>query len=467
MVCDRTWITQFTISMFYFGSLCGHLLFGHIIDIWGRRAGFFSCLTIELLFGILIIYSSNIYMFIICQFAIGLTIASIFDIPFVSSIELVGPTKRAFITILMCFTYACGVVIFATIAYFVRDWKILTLIVDIPFIAFYIYWWFLPESIRWLIVKKKYQRAEKIIQITAKVNKVSIPHNFLISKLKDDEPNTDHRKADIPEQFKRDLLPSNDSSVSLTNFAFSLTDISNKPSVENGSQEIKHHDDFVGETELKVKQLSIRDLLSHPNMRNKTFIITFAWIANVVSYVGIQNYVSFLDNIHLNFLLASLAELPGYIFLWFTLDKIGRRFPFAACMLVSGISVLATNLVFSTSKLLVLVLALIGKIGITTSFAIIYLYASEIYPTELRGTGMALTLTVSRIFTVAVPFITYTKWVLLPTIIMGAITTLAGFLALLLPETLNTNLPETLLEAEMIGLDYSIFKKLKYFTSLF
>ena len=100
-----------------------------------------------------------------------------------------------------------------------------------------------------------------------------------------------------------------------------------------------------------------------------------------------------------------------------------------------------------------LVLFLISKLSITASFLIIYPFAGELYPTELRSIGLALGSYISNLGLIAVPFIVYlgVENLVLPLIVMGVISTVGGVFSLLLPETLNKPLPQTLEEAEEFG----------------
>ncbi len=43
---------------------------------------------------------------------------------------------------------------------------------------------------------------------------------------------------------------------------------------------------------------------------------------------------------------------------------------------------------FKENKILVVTLAMIGKFCASASYAIIYLYTSELFPTSIRNTGM-------------------------------------------------------------------------------
>lgn len=54
-----------------------------------------------------------------------------------------------------------------------------------------------------------------------------------------------------------------------------------------------------------------------------------------------------------------------------------------------------------------LVLFLIAKSSISASFLIIYPYAGEIFPTELRGIGIGTAAYIGGLGLIIIPFITY------------------------------------------------------------
>ena len=83
------------------------------------------------------------------------------------------------------------------------------------------------------------------------------------------------------------------------------------------------------------------------------------------------------------------------------------------------------------------------------SFNLVYLQASEMYPTSIRGTMTGLCSTVGRvggIYALSVDGLRKT-WEPLPFILIGAQAVVAGFLAVTLPETVGCKLPETMQDA--------------------
>lgn len=53
---------------------------------------------------------------------------------------------------------------------------------------------------------------------------------------------------------------------------------------------------------------------------------------------------------------------------------------------------------------MVVTLFLLGKLGITSSFAIAYVYTAELYPTIMRSVGVGACSTVGRLGALVAPF---------------------------------------------------------------
>ena len=50
------------------------------------------------------------------------------------------------------------------------------------------------------------------------------------------------------------------------------------------------------------------------------------------------------ENPYFSFFLGSAIELPGYILVWIVMDRVGRRWPLSICMILGGVSAIATCL---------------------------------------------------------------------------------------------------------------------------
>ena len=89
--------------------------------------------------------------------------------------EMVGPSKRVVAGVVCQYFFTAGYLVTGTMAYLIRDWHLLQIALSVPGIVFLSYWWFLPESIRWLLTQGRKEEANAILRKVAKENKVSLP----------------------------------------------------------------------------------------------------------------------------------------------------------------------------------------------------------------------------------------------------------------------------------------------------
>ncbi|KAI8500763.1 hypothetical protein Bbelb_215810 [Branchiostoma belcheri] len=117
-------------------------------------------------------------------------------------------------------------------------------------------------------------------------------------------------------------------------------------------------------------------------------------------------------------------------------------------LLLTGRSCQQCNLGWMTTTL-----AMTGKFCITASFAVIYIFSAEIFPTVVRQIGIGMSSMNARVGGMVAPFVNLLgrHWAPMPYVIFGGASIAAGLLALLLPETVGRKLPETIEEAENIG----------------
>lgn len=143
-------------------------------------------------------------------------------------------------------------------------------------------------------------------------------------------------------------------------------------------------------------------------MRLKTILITLNWFANETVYLGLSYYGPSLGNDqYLSFFLSSLVEIPSYLCCWIIMDKWGRRWPLCLLMVLSGITCIVTVLIPEESVVATLILFLISKSMISASYLIIYPFAGELYPTQVRGIGIGTSSYIGGMGLIVIPFITY------------------------------------------------------------
>ena len=72
--------------------------------------------------------------------------------------------------------FAIGTCLVGLIAYFIREWRMLHFVTSLIIIPqFFVYWWVIPESPRWLISKQKWRSVRKVLGAGLKINQT---HNY-------------------------------------------------------------------------------------------------------------------------------------------------------------------------------------------------------------------------------------------------------------------------------------------------
>ncbi|CAH1170002.1 unnamed protein product, partial [Phaedon cochleariae] len=286
LVCDKDFLVTLALVLFGTSGLIGNSFFGYIQDGMGRKPAYFIYLLIQCIFGIATAFAKSYTIWTIFRVGVGFTIPAILGTPYVLAIELVGPSERTVVTILINIAYSLSLVSLSIIVWAIRDWRWMALTTTLPFLLLFLSWPLLPESPRWLLSQERYEEAEKILLQMARINGKNVPTDFL-SKYK-------LKKVD----------------------------------------------------QLKNRNYGVRDLFRSKNLRWKTIIITFLWFANTSVYVGLSYYAPSLGGDEfLNFFLAGAVELPTYLFLWPSMDRLGRRWTLCISMIIGGTSCLATFLV--------------------------------------------------------------------------------------------------------------------------
>ncbi len=77
----------------------------------------------------------------------------IYGTSFVLVIEILGTDWRGLAGNLFCLPFAVGYMFLAGVAYYIREWRYLQLVLSIPSVILLATGWFLPESPRWLMRK--------------------------------------------------------------------------------------------------------------------------------------------------------------------------------------------------------------------------------------------------------------------------------------------------------------------------
>lgn len=124
-------------------------------DRWGRRASFFSLLMLQVTVGTASAFATNVYVYTVLRFLVGLTFPALYQIPFIvclstsrffarkrtfAGMEMMGPGKRIFSGLLICVFFGVAMLLMGLVAAALRDWVYITIVSNTPFALLGVYW---------------------------------------------------------------------------------------------------------------------------------------------------------------------------------------------------------------------------------------------------------------------------------------------------------------------------------------
>ncbi|XP_033330693.2 organic cation transporter protein [Megalopta genalis] len=233
------------------------------------------------------------------------------------------------------------------------------------------------------------------------------------------------------------------------------------------SKEMLSKDEGIVENKVKEKPQKARttqelkDLFKSTLLRRYSIVLFCQWLTSSISCCVFMTLApNFSINRHITFALGGALEIATYVFVYFVLSRYGRRGPMSVyqslngviCILLAAMIILAKPVIeVDLTKTIILSL---GRVTVMSTICIAYLYTIEIYPTVVRGTCLGLCTIVAKIGSLCTPHVLLTGEyvsVTIPLIVIGMLCLVSGGLALILPETVNTVLPDTVEDSELLS----------------
>jgi len=415
LVCANDYQRSLSKSVYMGGKMIGALGSGLLSDKFGRKISMLVASFLLLLSGITITFSPSMPVFIIIRGVVGASSTALFASGFVHALEMVGGTYSTLVSFLLEYSWALGILTVPLLALQWPRWDHLQLACSLPALFFVFLLLFprlVPESPRWLLAVGRKKEAELILASAAKENGRCETEDGRIA--------LEDKAKNLPKERGRLGEAGTDGQVVKAN-----------------------EEESAG---------NVFDLFRTPHLRKSTLIMFYLWFTNNLVYYGLTFNLGKLvpGNLHMNMMVSGALEILAYTVAIFAFLKLGRRFSLSSFMAFAGVALLLTQATDNqTAKT---VLAQLGKFAITASFAMVWQYGAEIFPTQVRNIGLGSSSFVSRLGSISAPFIGRELGALsplVPSLIFGITPILGSMLTLLLPETKGRVLPDTIQEGEL------------------
>ncbi|KAM9781601.1 solute carrier family 22 member 6 [Syngnathus typhle] len=398
LVCDLRSLKQMGQTVYMGGVLVGSIVLGSLADKFGRRILLIISHLLMAVAGTGAAFSTSFPIFCLCRFGCGMALSGIGLNTFSLIVEWIPTRVRTGVGTITGYCYTVGQLLQAAIAYFIRDWRWLTLAVSSPFYIFFIYSWWFHESSRWLVLSQNYDKAIKNLKSVAKIN-------------------GRHKEGDkidinmVQESMKKEM------------------------SCSQGSY-------------------TVIDLFRTPTMRSMTFCLGAVWLSTSFAYYGLaMDLQKFGVDFYLIQVIFGAVDIPAKVVINLTMSFIGRRPSQSGALIIAGITILINLMVPQEHQMLRTSLAVMGKGCLAASFNCCYLYSGELFPTIIRQNGMGWVSMTARVGAMVAPMVLlsgdYIPW--LPGLIYGGAPIISGVAAMFLPETLGSPLPDTIQDVEDRG----------------
>lgn len=326
------------------------------IHSFGRKFVLILGLTLSSIVGISQSFSTSYSMYIMLEFLAASTAAGVFPAAFILSIEWASTDHRVTVSQLTLLSYNLGIALSGVFAAYAREFRLFLRMAYTPGLVTAILMLCSCESLRWLMAKGKQNGIEVILKRAAKINRRQIsPRTMEIVRRKCGNPSV-----------------ATDGS-------------STKTEAMNDVNSLKHI--------FTSRILFIRFAIS-----------SFSWVVGTFITYGVSIIsVSIHEDKYMSFILVALGGLPAGILTILFLKYLGRSKSISICLFIAGLSIVGTKLLPSDYTGTAVIFFMLGKCFGSVAFQAVYVQTSEIWPTHLRHSVLALSSTIGRFGSILAP----------------------------------------------------------------
>ncbi|MDP0928152.1 MFS transporter [Paracoccus onubensis] len=335
-------------TLFFLGMFVGAYGFGRIADRIGRRKVLLLTVAMDAIFGLASVLANDFTFLLAMRFMTGVAVGGTLPVDYAMMAEFLPPKNRGRWLVWLEGFWAVGTVVIAVTAWIATSleaaapWRWIFAIAALPaLIGIWLRLW-VPESPMYLIRNKREPEARRVVNRVLSVN--------------------------------------------------------GAPLLDEGTQIIP----------APVSDAAERSIFG-PALRDRSIGILAVWFLVSLSYYGVFVWVpgelategfGFVRGFGFVVILA-LAQIPGYMLAAWGVEAVGRRNTLMGFLILSAAGCALFTIAGSTAmiaiSLIMMSFALLGTWGA------LYAFTPELYPTNLRGTGMGTASAVARLGGILAP----------------------------------------------------------------
>lgn len=422
LYCGDSYINGILGSVLFLGSFLAFFFFPYFGNWKGRKVGILLANIISAVSALVAAFSPNIFVLTLLLIMGGFAYSGFEILIFVYTAEVSGERFRNYSTVTFGTVWAFAQIIISPLFLLVTDWKqIFIFYMAIPLaISLWPNLLFVYETPRFLNSKKRFAKAREVINNICSINL----REPLLARL--------YGEMEVENSKMATFFPPKQVAAR----------ISEQPKAASSSGYL--------------------DLFKHKELRRTTLALLYIWFFRNFTYFGLNYSLPVLGTeMYQNFTLTAVAETLANIYAARFKFGVGRIMSLKYSLLVVSLACLFTYFLpvpeecylgqGCYQKTLSILLAVIAKFGIGLFANILITYTSESYPTEVRALGLGMNLTISRIGTIAMPYIITAMQDsgVSPLVLMGAMGILAfGVTIWCLDETLDREMKDFIVELQ-------------------
>ncbi|XP_047325336.1 organic cation/carnitine transporter 7-like isoform X2 [Impatiens glandulifera] len=370
-------------SIVFSGMLIGAYSWGVVSDNYGRKKAFLGLCTVTAVAGLLSSFSQDYVSLVIARWLVGIGLGGghLFSTWF---LEFVPTPNRGTWMVIFSTFWTVGTILESGLAWIIMPrlgWRVLLALSSIPAFTLLALYSLTPETPRFLIMKGRIDEAHAILEKIAHLNQTILPSGQL-----------------VPDHIE-------DSSLSEDTHL-----LTTRKKTDPGF----------------IKHLSLNSVLISPKFIRTTILLWFVYFGNTFTYYGVvllttelssgQNRCTGMDRLHsrpkmdtslyFDVFVSSLAEFPGLVISAIILDRVGRKHSMAI-MLTVGLFLLLP-LAWQQSQNLTMTLLFCARMFVSATFTVACIYTPEVYPTNVRSTGVGVATAIGRVGGMICPLVAIT-----------------------------------------------------------